>query len=474
MEREVEGTPIGVPIFEVLEKVSPSVVATIPTLDIPTPPSQTPPPKDLLDKGLNDSQHPLYMRLRNRISWWEKYATPQVVHLITHGLPACWVKSLPRPSKVLNRPFQEVKDALEIMDKYLSMHAVRELHQPPSHLIPWFLVYKPKPRFISNCVQINICLQPLPYFRLQKWNAIFPYLVQGRWAIKIDLKHAYFHLALCPELQRLFNFQIGSRFFQCRSACFGLHYIPYSWTQVMKTFLRKWRKAGMVVFIYLDDIIVLGPSKERLYVHRCTVLKDLVASGLTINFITSLLSPTQQFEALELQVNLKDGYLMVPMHKRKGYRKEAGKLLTNVHMTPRKMAAILGCFRSLLPALPALRAFTDVLVTFVAKHRMVGWDTACPIPFNLKEQVRSMKKPSFKLARSPFFRQSASTHSRAGFRFNPVCLGRPRHTVKGSCTRFLETRQVSYESQGASSIHSHNHVFCTAKQPRSIWTSTIQ
>ena len=127
MEREVEVTPIGVPIFEVLEKVSPSVVATIPTLDIPTPPPPPPPPKDLVDKGLNDSQHPLYMRLRNRISWWEKYATPQVVHLITHGLPACWVKSLPRPKKVLNRPFQEVKDALEIMEEYLSVHAVREL-----------------------------------------------------------------------------------------------------------------------------------------------------------------------------------------------------------------------------------------------------------------------------------------------------------------------------------------------------------
>ena len=166
--------------------------------------------------------------------------------------------------------------------------------------------------------------------------------------------------------------------------------------------VRKVRKAGIVVFMYLDHIIVLGPSRERLYVHRPTVLRDLVASGLTINFIKSLLSPTQQFEALGLEVNLKDGYLMVPMHKRKGYRKEAGKLLTNVHMTPRKMAAILGRFRSLLPALPALTAFTDLLVTFVGKHRMLGWDTACPIPFNLKEQVRSMKNFLLSWPSNPF------------------------------------------------------------------------
>ena len=42
--------------------------------------------------------------------------------------------------------------------------------------------------------------------------------------------------------------------------------------------------------------------------HRA---QRFVASGLTINFINSLLSPTHQFEALGLEVNVKDGYLMV-------------------------------------------------------------------------------------------------------------------------------------------------------------------
>ena len=58
-------------------------------------------------------------------------------------------------------------------------------------------------------------------------------------------------------------------------------------------------------------------------------------------------------------------------------------------MTPRKEAAILGCFQSLLPAMPSLRAFTDLLVRCGSQVNDVGWDTPCVVPSALKEQVRN-------------------------------------------------------------------------------------
>ena len=259
-----------------------------------------------------------------------------------------------------------------------------------SWFIPWFVIYKPKPRFISACVDINATLRPPPFFRLPNWGKIFPYLVKGHPAIKIDSKHAFFHLALSPKLRRYFNFQIGSNVFQCDSACFGIHYIPYYWTQLMKTFSSKWRALGIVVFIYLDDIIILGPSRRYLLRVRPLVLRDLEASGVTINFPKSVLEPSQIIDALGFVVDFTAGELLVPACKRKGYRKEAGKVLKSPVMTPRKMAAILGRFRSLLPAMPALRAFTNLLVQFVRRVDNVGWDTPCVVPIELKNQVRAI------------------------------------------------------------------------------------
>ena len=341
-------------------------------------------------KVLNDSLIPLYLKLRRQLHGWKQHATPQVLDLIQFSLPATWIHPYRMRAAYQEHTSQETHDALSVMSEYLEVSAVRLLSKPPCNLVPWFMVYHPKPRFISSCVAINRCLEPPPYFRLPNWGTIFPFLIQGHWAIKIDLKHAYFHLGLCPELQGLFNFRIGNQYFQCRSACFGLHYIPYLWTHVMKTFFRKWRRVGIVAFIYLDDIIILGATKRLLLSQRRTVVQDITNSGLTIKAPKSLLEPVQSFDALGLSVDLANGFLSVPTYKRKGYRKEAGKILTKTCMSPRKMAAILGRFRSLVPALPSFRAFTDGMVRFVALHRRVGWDCQCLIPISLKDQVREV------------------------------------------------------------------------------------
>ena len=109
-----------------------------------------------------------------------------------------------------------------------------------------------------------------------------------------------------------------------------------------------------------------------------------------VNFPKSVLEPSQVIDALGFVVDFAKGELLVPACKRKGYRKEAGKVLVSPVMTPRKMAAILGRFRSLLPAMPALRAFTDLLVQFVRRVDEVGWDTPCVVPIELKNQVRTI------------------------------------------------------------------------------------
>ena len=83
---------------------------------LPTPPMLVP----------NDSHEPLFMRLRRRLHWWQAHATPQVVRLIRHGLPADWVFPPPHqqfPHVVHSQ--QEIQDALKLMEEYLGVYAVR-------------------------------------------------------------------------------------------------------------------------------------------------------------------------------------------------------------------------------------------------------------------------------------------------------------------------------------------------------------
>ena len=105
----------------------------------------------------------------------------------------------------------------------------------------------------------------------------------------------------------------------------------------MKTFSSKWRVLGIGVFIYLDDIIILGLSRRYLLCVRPLVLLDLEA---TINFSKSVLEPSQVIDVVGFVVDFTAKKLLVPSCKRKGYKKEAGKVLTSHVMTSRKMAAI--------------------------------------------------------------------------------------------------------------------------------------
>ena len=180
----------------------------------------------------------------------------------------------------------------------------------------------------------------------------------------------------------------------------------------MKTFSRKWIALGIVCFVYVNNIIILGPTRKNLLKVRPLVLRDVEAAGVTINLPKSILEPTPEFEALGFEVNLRCGTLNVPKHKREGYRIEAGKLLLATCMTLRKVAAILGCFRSLLPAMPSLRAFTNLLVRFVTQVNDVGWDTPCVVPSALAKQVREIigllkEWPGRKFRSAPLY---ASTH----------------------------------------------------------------
>jgi len=103
------------------------------------------------------------------------------------------------------------------------------------------------------------------------------------WATKVDLKNAYFHLQLSEAIIPYIRMKIGEKVFQMEGACFGLSTLPYLWMEVMNVFLKKWRKQGLRVFIYLDDILLLAKSKSLAEKHTAILLEDLQNSGMTIH-----------------------------------------------------------------------------------------------------------------------------------------------------------------------------------------------
>ena len=214
--------------------------------------------------------------------------------------------------------------------------------------------------------------------------------------------------------------RVGGILYRFEAACFGLSTLPELFMKLMKVFLKKWRRAGLQVFVYLDDILVVAHSQASLLASLRTVCSDLEDAGMEINYKKSILTPSQQIPFLGFLLDFQKGLLSVPGGRLKAIRKELGKFLTHPTLSCRKVAAILGTTRSVLPALPFLRCFTNLMVTFVDQQKKFGWDKKLQVEMELKNQAREVQWLLENWAGRPFvdgrpFRQLHSDASNEGW-----------------------------------------------------------
>ena len=141
------------------------------------------------------------------------------------------------------------------------------------------------------------------------------------------------------------------------------------------------------MFVYVDDILVLGHSLRECNSATEEVLQTSQEAGFVVNFNKSQLTPSQLVGFLGIDIDFGLGVISVPDRKRKSYRKDLGKLITKESISLRSASAILGKDRSLLACFPGLRMLTDDLVKFVQLAHRSGFDKVLPIPLTLKHQV---------------------------------------------------------------------------------------
>ena len=269
------------------------------------------------------------------------------------------LRSASTPLSKTDKPHSEAEIlvATQVLADYQQVGAVLPVSgEHATHWVPWFVISKAehnttKHRLISDCRELNHFFVP-QNFRLDNLHQIFPYQKKGWWAANLDLKDAYFHLPLPDTLKRFLTMKVGDQFWEFQAGCFGLSIMQKVFMQFMGVLEKKWRKKGIICFIYLDDILVLGCLALQVQSHLAIIVQDLCQAGFKLNLPKCTLHPVQVLKHLGMVLDLQSGHLKVCPEKMKALRKELGKLLTTPLLTCRKMSAILGSTRSCLVALP--------------------------------------------------------------------------------------------------------------------------
>ncbi|KAM9967263.1 hypothetical protein ACTFIR_007503 [Dictyostelium discoideum] len=165
---------------------------------------------------------------------------------------------------------------------------------------------------------------------------------------------------------------------------------PRIFTMLLRPVLRMLRDINVSVIAYLDDLLIVGSTKEECLSNLKKTMDLLVKLGFKLNLEKSILEPTQSITFLGLQIDSVSMKLLVPKEKKKSVIKEIRNFLKLDCCSPRKLAGLKGKLIALKDAVIPFRLYTRRTNKFHSQCLTLAngdWDQSFPIPQDVKSEI---------------------------------------------------------------------------------------
>lgn len=296
-------------------------------------------------------------RLKHFLATWEQITKdPWVLQVVS----SYQIEFLDNPvQRNTPPPIPSSLDHQTIIDqevwKLLSKEAVHFV-QPDSLQEPGFissLSVIPKKggghRPVINLKPLN-CFIPYEHFKMESIHMLKDLLKKGDYMVKIDLKDAYLTVPIWQNHQKYLRFLWRDSLLEFACLPFGLASAPRVFKKLLKPVLSILRQRGIRLIVYLDDILLMAPSVEQVLQHAASTLNLLEGLGFTVNYLKSVLVPSQQMEFLGSLVNSLDLSLSLPRDKIRKIQSKCQDLLNTPVTTVRELSKFLGLLSSSIQA----------------------------------------------------------------------------------------------------------------------------
>ena len=185
-----------------------------------------------------------------------------------------------RPLRLARRDQRALDVAL---DEYERCHVIEEVLDDggESYVSTVFPVLKRDG--VSARVILN--LKPLnPYivyshFKMDNLYSVLPMISQGCWFASLDLMNAYLTVPVRMEDRKWLRFLWKDKLYQYTCMPQGLTSAPRIFTRLLKPIMAHLRSVGITAIIYIDDVLLLAPSREELAGHVDYLVGCLTALG---------------------------------------------------------------------------------------------------------------------------------------------------------------------------------------------------
>lgn len=232
------------------------------------------------------------------------------------------------------------------------------------------------------------------------------YCTPGSYLASVDLMWAYRSISIQEQEQSLtglswtFTTSHEATFLADCRLPFGARKSPAIFNRITQSIQRMMQRKGFVVYCYLDDFLVLAPSKAQCTLAYNTLLQLLRKLGLRINW-NKVCDPCQCLTFLGIQIDTVHGTLRLDPHKAASLRLHLQDTLTKTRLSKTQLQSLGGRLNWAANVHPWGRAYMASIFKAIgklhmAKHKIqlntamtadISWWLAC---LNRDQDVRQL------------------------------------------------------------------------------------
>lgn len=205
-------------------------------------------------------------------------------------------------------------------------------------------------RFILNLKSLNKFISP-EHFKMEDIRTATKLINKDCFMTTMDLQEAYFLVPIHNTCKKYLRFRFQGSTFEFQCLPFGLSIAPFIFTKLMKPVVSYLRNQGLLLVIYLDDLLCINNSFNSCLMSTATAVNFLEKLGFIINKEKSSLVPKQIQQFLGFEINSQNMCLMLPDRKRQNILDQTKRISRKNSITIRDFAKYLGLLCSACPAI---------------------------------------------------------------------------------------------------------------------------
>ena len=246
-------------------------------------------------------------------------------------------------------------------------------------------------RLILDLSKLNEYIN-CPSFKMLTIKEVRLLLPAGFWTISVDLLDGYWHVPIAPNKRPYLGFRYNGQAWQFRAMPFGLNVAPRAFTKLVSHVVREMARAGIWCLPYLDDLLIIAPTREMCLHHTQLALQILIKLGFKINNKKSRLTPSQVFTWLGIDWDLKSHSAQVAQDKVQSLQTSLSFILHSSTCTKRIVMQLQGLANYIGQFDPVIRTLLATTRTILRRFRLTSANDLIQIPRHLKLRLYKWNK----------------------------------------------------------------------------------